>query len=63
MGFGPTNEFDYGGCVIGAFLYESYDVEAPRMLKKRDGKFWTLYGCLSAAGRLRAAARLRRRGL
>ena len=23
MGFGPTNEFDHGGCVLGAFLYES----------------------------------------
>jgi len=36
MGFGPTNEFDHGGCVIGAFLYESYDLKAPRVLKRRD---------------------------
>lgn len=50
MGFGPTNEFDHGGCVIGAFLYESYDIKAPRMLKKRDGKFWTLYGCYPRQG-------------
>jgi len=50
MGFGPTNEFDHGGCVIGAFLYESYDIGAPRVLKKRDGKFWTLYGAYPRQG-------------
>ena len=50
MGFGPPNEFDAGGCVIGAFLYESYDVKAPRLLKRRDGKYWTLYGCYPRQG-------------
>jgi beta-xylosidase len=50
MGFGPTNEFDAGGCVIGAFLYESYEIKAPRMLKRREGKFWTLYGCYPRQG-------------
>jgi hypothetical protein len=50
MGFGPAGEFDAGGCVIGAFLYESYDIKAPRLLKKRDGKFWTLYGCYPRQG-------------
>jgi hypothetical protein len=50
MGFGPPNEFDFGGCVIGAFLYESYDIKAPRLLKKRDGKYWTLYGCYPRQG-------------
>jgi hypothetical protein len=50
MGFGPTNEFDHGGCVIGAFLYESYDIRSPRVLKRRDGKFWTLYGCYPRQG-------------
>jgi len=50
MGFGPTNAFDHGGCVIGAFLYESYDIRAPRMLKLRDGKFWTLYGAYPRQG-------------
>ena len=24
-----AGEFDFGGCVIGAFLYESYDLRAP----------------------------------
>lgn len=50
MGFGPTNEFDAGGCVIGAFLYASYDLKAPRLLKERAGKFWTLYGCYPRQG-------------
>ena len=50
MGFGPANEFDFGGCVIGAFLYESYELKAPRVLKKHGGKFWTLYGCYPKQG-------------
>jgi predicted GH43/DUF377 family glycosyl hydrolase len=50
MGFGPPNEFDHGGRVIGAFLYESYDIKAPRLLKKRDGKYWTLYGAYPLQG-------------
>jgi predicted GH43/DUF377 family glycosyl hydrolase len=50
MGFGPANEFDHGGCVIGAFLYESYDLKSPRLLKQRDGKFWTLYGAYPRQG-------------
>jgi len=50
MGFGPPGQFDHGGCVVGAYLYESYDVKAPRVLKKRDGKFWSLYGCYPRQG-------------
>ncbi len=50
MGFGKEGEFDHGGCVIGAYLYESYDIKARRTLKKRDGKFWTLYGCYAKQG-------------
>jgi hypothetical protein len=50
MGFGEEGSFDYGGCVIGAYLYESYDIRAPRMLKQRDGTFWTLYGSYAAQG-------------
>ena len=50
MGFGKEGEFDFGGCVIGAFLMESYDIKAPRILKKRDGKYWTLYGCYPKQG-------------
>lgn len=50
MGYGPAGTFDHGGCVIGAFLYESYDIKAPRLLKKRDGGFWTLYGSYPRQG-------------
>ncbi|HTL52409.1 MAG TPA: hypothetical protein VL860_07545 [Planctomycetota bacterium] len=50
MGFGKPGEFDFGGCVIGAFLYETYDIQAPRVLKPRDGKFWTLYGAYARQG-------------
>ena len=50
MGFGKPGEFDFGGCVIGAYLYESYDLKAPRLLKRRDGKYWTLYGCYARQG-------------
>ena len=50
MGFGKPGEFDFGGCVIGAFLYQSYDIKAPRVLKQRDGKYWTLYGCYPKQG-------------
>ncbi|MBI5092913.1 MAG: family 43 glycosylhydrolase [Candidatus Hydrogenedentes bacterium] len=50
MGFGPKGEFDNGGCVVGAYLYESYDVKAPRTLKKHNGKYWTLYGCYPRQG-------------
>lgn len=50
MAYGPTNEFDHGGRTIGGFLYESYDLKAPRTLKKRDGKFWTLYGAYPLRG-------------
>jgi len=50
MGFGKEGEFDFGGCVIGAYLYQSYDIKAPRLLKRRDGKYWTLYGCYPRQG-------------
>lgn len=50
MGFGEPGEFDHGGRVIGAFLYESYGIKDPRVLKMRDGKYWTLYGCYPRQG-------------
>lgn len=50
MGYGPEGEFDFGGCVVGAFLYESYEVRAPRLLKKYQDRFWTLYGCSPRQG-------------
>lgn len=50
LGFGPENEFDHGGRVLGAYLYESYNINAPRMLKKLDGKYWSLYGAYPRQG-------------
>ena len=50
MEFGPTNEYDHGGRVIGAFLYEDYDIKAPKVLKKRDGKYWSLYSYYGQQG-------------
>jgi len=50
MGFGNEGEFDYGGCVVGAYLYENWDIRAPKVLKKRDNRFWTLYGCYPRQG-------------
>lgn len=50
FGFGPEGQFDHGGRSVGAYLYESYDIRAPRLLKRRDGKFWTLYGAYPRQG-------------
>jgi predicted GH43/DUF377 family glycosyl hydrolase len=50
MGFGPEGGFDHGGSVVGAYLYTSYDIRVPRLLKKRDGKYWTLYGAYPRQG-------------
>ena len=50
MGYGPEGGFDHGGCVLGAYLYESYDLKAPRVLKRRDGHFWSLYGAYPLQG-------------
>jgi predicted GH43/DUF377 family glycosyl hydrolase len=50
MGFGPEGQFDHGGCVLGAYLYQSYDIKAPRTLKKHEGKYWSLYGCYPRQG-------------
>ncbi|MBN2293152.1 MAG: hypothetical protein JXM70_12045 [Pirellulales bacterium] len=50
MGYGPKDRFDHGGVVLGAYLYESYDLDAPRVLKKHDGKYWSLYGAYPRQG-------------
>ncbi|KAL7430734.1 hypothetical protein ACHAXM_002333 [Skeletonema potamos] len=45
MGYGEDGAFDHGGVVLGAYLYESYHIDAPRVLKKTDDdKFISLYG-------------------
>jgi predicted GH43/DUF377 family glycosyl hydrolase len=50
MGYGPKGGFDYGGVVLGAYLYESYDIKAPRILKMRNGAYWSLYGAYPRQG-------------
>jgi predicted GH43/DUF377 family glycosyl hydrolase len=50
LGFGPEGAFDNGGSVVGAYLYDSWDIKAPRTLKRKDGKYWTLYGCYPRQG-------------
>ena len=62
MGFGKDGEFDHGGRVIGGYLYESYDIKAPRVLKKHQDKYWTLYGAYPKQGgyELRPGQRRRR---
>ena len=50
MGYGPKGEFDHGGVVLGAYLYDSYDLAAPRTLKRHQGKFWSLYGAYPRQG-------------
>lgn len=50
MGYGPTGSFDHGGVVLGAFLYENYDIKAPRKLKKHEGKYFSLYGAYPRQG-------------
>lgn len=50
MGFGPDGGFDHGGCVLGAFWYDSWKIDAPRTLKKQNDKYWSLYGCYPLQG-------------
>lgn len=50
MGYGPEGSFDYGGVVLGAFLYEDYDIKAPRTLKKRGTRYFSLYGAYPRQG-------------
>lgn len=50
MGYGDAGSFDYGGVVLGAYLYESYELESPRVLKKLKGKFYSLYGAYMKRG-------------
>jgi predicted GH43/DUF377 family glycosyl hydrolase len=50
MGFGPEGSFDYGGVVLGAFLYGDYDIKARRELKKHEGRYFSLYGAYPRQG-------------
>jgi len=50
LGYGPEGEFDHGGVVLGAYLYEGYDIKAARILKKKEGKYYSLYGAYPRQG-------------
>jgi hypothetical protein len=50
MGFGAPGEFNHGGRVIGAYLYNDWDVKAKRNLRRKDNLYWTLYGCYPKQG-------------
>jgi len=50
MGYGPKDTFDYGGVVLGAFLYDDYDIKTSRTLKKHNGKYFSLYGAYPRQG-------------
>ena len=50
MGYGPEGSFDYGGVVLGAFLYGDYDIKTPRILKRYKGKYFSLYGAYPRQG-------------
>jgi len=50
MGYGPEGEFDHGGVVLGAYLYEDYGIQSPRILKKKEGNYYSLYGAYPRQG-------------
>jgi len=50
MGYGKEGAFDYGGVAFGGLLFDSYDLKAPRTLKKWNNKYWALYGCYAHQG-------------
>jgi hypothetical protein len=50
MGYGPEGSFDHGGVVLGAFLYDNYDLKAPRILKRHCGQYFSLYGAYPRQG-------------
>lgn len=50
MGYGKPGAYDHGGVTFGGLLFQSYDLDAPRTLKQRDGRYWALYGCYPLQG-------------
>lgn len=50
MSFGKPGVYDHGGLSFGGLLFESYDVSAPRILKKFQRRHWVLYGCYPKQG-------------
>jgi len=50
MGFGEEGAFDHGGVTFGGLLFDSYDMDGPRTLKRWRGRYWALYGCYPRQG-------------
>jgi len=50
MSFGKPGAYDHGGVTFGGALFESYDLKAPRVLKRWNGRYWVLYGCYPKQG-------------
>lgn len=50
MGYGPEGTFDHGGVVLGAYLYEDYGIQSPRILKQKEGCYYSLYGAYPRQG-------------
>jgi len=50
MGYGKPGAYDHGGVTFGGLLLESYDIRAPRTLKKWKDRYWALYGCYPRQG-------------
>ena len=50
MGYGKPGAYDHGGVTFGGLLFDSYDVRAPKTLKRWQGKYWALYGCYPRQG-------------
>lgn len=48
--FGAPDTFDHGGVAVCAALFESYEVNGPRTLKRWNGKYWALYSCYPKQG-------------
>jgi predicted GH43/DUF377 family glycosyl hydrolase len=50
MGYGAPGAYDHGGVTFGGLLLESYDLKAPRVPKRWNGRYWVLYGCYPRQG-------------
>ena len=50
VSYGKKGAFDHGGVAICGALLTSYDIQAPRTLKRWKDKFWALYSCYPKQG-------------
>jgi len=50
MSYGKPGAYDHGGVTFGGLLFESYEIRAPRTLKKWKDRYWALYGCYPRQG-------------